>query len=153
MAKIPTLKPRLATHAFAPRLQSSAADAGRVEARGTTAERGYGGWWQRESKAFREHYTGCVYCWLDGRSGPVELVDHLYPHGLRRDAQSRSQKALFRLKTYWLPSCHDCHRSFKAQIEAEGIEAIDALAIRLGLDPLADDELRRACLRALTRNK
>ena len=151
MAKLSTLAPRLRSLDSVLGRKPANPEARRVEERGTTAERGYGAWWQRESKALREKYAACVYCWLEGRQGPVDLIDHLYPHGVRRGAKSQAQERLFRLKTYWLPSCHTCHRSFKAKVEAQGIEAIDALARRLGLEPLNDKQLREACFFALIR--
>lgn len=150
MPKLTTLKPRLKAKTLS-RLSPSAGSGhqARVEARGTTAERGYGGWWQRESVAFREQYPGCAYCWLEGKSGPAELVDHLYPHGVRRGCNTPDQQRLFRDKTYWVSSCHEHHRGFKADIEAKGIEAIDELARRLGVEPLSDQALRCIVMQTL----
>lgn len=148
MAKLATFKPRTIAPP-ASRLKARAPEAARVEARGTTAERGYGYEWQVESVAFRKRYPACAYCWLDRRAGPPEMVDHLYPHGLRRGVATAEAQALFRDKRWWVTSCFACHRSFKAAVEAEGIAAIDALAKRLGLAPLDDEPMRRACAAAL----
>lgn len=148
MARLKTLKPRLAAAPLT-RLSSTAGEAARVEARGTTAERGYDYWWQVNSTAFREKYPACAYCWLEGRRGPAEMVDHLYPHGIRRGSDAPDQRRLFRDKTYWVSCCHEQHRGFKAAIEAQGIDAIDDLARRLGLEPLSDNALRRVVVAAL----
>lgn len=127
-------------------------EAARVERRGTSAERGYDSKWRSASEGYRAKYPWCAYCWLQGRGRVAnELTDHLYPHGIRRDCISEPQKALFWDKRYWVTSCHECHRGFKAKIERDGIDAIDALARRLGIEPLADQAQRDACVAAMYR--
>lgn len=149
MAKLTTFKPRRLPGPEL-RLNALSAEAARVEARGTAAERGYDYWWQVNSTAFRKRYPSCAYCWLENRAGPAQMVDHLYPHGIRRGFDTPDQRRLFRDKTYWVSSCHEHHRGFKASIEAKGIMALDDLALSLGLEALSDEVLRRVVTAALT---
>ena len=48
----------------------------------TTAERGYGGRWQRLSKQFLRQPENalCVMCEAEGQTRQAELVDHVIPH-------------------------------------------------------------------------
>lgn len=148
MAKRPaSFKPSWAGKSAAEKTRT---EARRIERRGTAAERGYDSKWRTASEGYRAKYPWCAYCWLQGRGRvPNDLTDHLYPHGMRRGHITEPQKALFWDKRYWVTSCHECHRGFKAQIERQGVTAVDALAERLGLEPLLDDAQRMACAEAL----
>lgn len=117
--------------------------------RGGSAERGYGGKWRKAAATFRTRHPVCAYCWLDGRGTGAELVDHIYPHGLRRGLATPEAKRLFWRADYWVSCCGVCHRGMKAAVERRGIAAIDELAAQLGLPPLADPDERAACLAAL----
>ena len=156
VSKLSIMKPRL--HGSQPpnRLQpvkSNNREHQRAERRGTSAERGYGGWWQRQSTAFRKQFPNCAYCWLQGRDGPAELVDHLYPHGIRKGFQHKDAKRLFRKRECWVSSCNVCHNGYKAQIEKQGIDAIDNLAVKLGVAILVDEGMRYVCTLALMKRQ
>jgi len=66
-------------------------------ARPSSARRGYGGKWQRESKAFLAANGGklCV-C-----KRPATVVDHIKPH--------RGDMKLFWDRGNWQPLCGSCH--------------------------------------------
>lgn len=142
-ARPPTFRP--AWLARAPK----AVERERVARRGTAAERGYDSKWVRAARAFRVKHPSCAYCMIEGRAAPAELVDHLYPHGLRRGVADLAARKLFWSSQYWVSSCGLCHRTMKADAERRGIEELDRLAQRLGLAPLADQDLRSASIRAL----
>lgn len=57
------------------------------------------------------------------------LVDHLYPH--------RTYDGVFWLTEWWVASCTPCHSGMKQAVEQAGKAAIDALARRLGREPMA----------------
>jgi 5-methylcytosine-specific restriction protein A len=79
----------------------------RVEARafdarrGSSAQRGYGGKWQREREAFlREHPLCRVH---EGQDETVlaTVVDHIVPH--------KGDQSLFWRRSNWQPLCKPCH--------------------------------------------
>lgn len=117
----PTFRPP-----FAPtrREQNRAADA----RRGSAQSRGYDSRWAKASAGHRRDHPLCEYCRLVDQVKACELVDHLYPH--------RGDQALFWNTTYWVSCCNDCHNTFKQRLERRGKPALDALALRLGLQPL-----------------
>lgn len=151
MAKLTILKPRLGSNAAGRLSITDEGEAGRVARRGTAAERGYDGAWSKASIAFRAAHPFCMYCALDGVAALTALTDHLYPHGRRRGFDSEAQRILFWRRDLWVASCQDCHKGMKARVEAEGVEAIDVLAMRLGVTPLLEPDLRRVCEAALLR--
>lgn len=46
----------------------------------TTAERGYGGRWQRYRLRFLAEHPLCAMCEAEGRVTPATVVDHITPH-------------------------------------------------------------------------
>lgn len=96
--------------------------------RGSARQRGYTTAWDKASAGHVRNNPLCRYCGLAGQVRPAELTDHLYPH--------RGDQDVFWNKRYWIASCTECHSGFKQRVERRGRAAIDALAIRLGLDPL-----------------
>ena len=96
--------------------------------RGSARKRGYTTAWDKASAGHVRNNPLCRYCDLAGQVRPSELTDHLYPH--------KGDQDLFWNKRYWIASCTECHAGFKQRTERRGRSAIDALAIRLGLDPI-----------------
>ena len=76
-----------------------------------TAERGYGGRWQRERKAFlsRPENVLCVMCLADGRVTQATVVDHKTPH--------QGDDALMWDQTNWQSLCAMHHSSHKQAAE------------------------------------
>lgn len=72
------------------------------KSRGTTAERGYGGAWQRARKSYLMAHPVCVKC-----SHPANEVDHIIPH--------RGNQALFWESSNWQSLCKPCHSAKTAQ--------------------------------------
>lgn len=79
--------------------------------RTTTASRGYGGKWQRESTAYREQHPLCRPCIEQDppRLSTTFAVDHIRPH--------RGDPKLFWDRKNWQPICQTCHNSVKQRIE------------------------------------
>jgi len=93
----------------------------------TTAERGYGGKWQRARAAFLAEPCNqfCVMCQARGLLNPGTMrmdgstegnarrvglvVDHIVPH--------RGDQQLFWRRSNWQPLCHDHHDIVKQQQE------------------------------------
>ncbi|WP_022681166.1 hypothetical protein [Sphingobium bisphenolivorans] len=96
--------------------------------RGSAASRGYTSRWSKAAATFRRGHPLCEYCSLEDRVEPSTLVDHLYPH--------RTYDGVFWRVEWWVASCASCHSGMKQAIEAAGKAAIDALARRLGREPL-----------------
>lgn len=48
--------------------------------RAKTAERGYGGRWQRERLQYLSQHPLCVTCFAQGCITPATVVDHIKPH-------------------------------------------------------------------------
>lgn len=67
----------------------------------TTAQRGYGGKWQRYRLKFLEANPLCVMCQQQGRVTAANVVDHIVDH--RGDAK------LFWDQKNWQPLCKPCH--------------------------------------------
>jgi len=72
----------------------------------TTAERGYGGKWQRERASFLRENPLCVDCLEAGVVAAATVVDHKVPH--------RGDQKLFWDRDNWQPLC-DSHHSSDAQ--------------------------------------
>lgn len=72
-----------------------------------TAERGYGGRWQRERKAFlsRPENVLCVMCKAEGRTVAAQVVDHITPH--------KGDETLMWDQANWQPLCKPHHNSDK----------------------------------------
>lgn len=80
----------------------------------TTAERGYGGRWQRARLGHLSRNPLCWYCEQEGRVTQATVVDHSVPH--------RGDMVLFWDTTLWRSSCGPCH-SAKTAREEGGIGA------------------------------
>lgn len=52
----------------------------RDKARGTAAQRGYGGRWQRYREIYLQKHPLCVECLKHKRVVPAKVVDHIKPH-------------------------------------------------------------------------
>src|SRR5438477_624335 len=66
-----------------------------------TAVRGYGGAWQKASRAYLARHPLCVLCERKGFDEAAEVVDHIIPH--------RKDWALFWNRNNWQPLCRRCH--------------------------------------------
>jgi len=79
-----------------------------------TAERGYGGRWQRERKAFlsRPENVLCVMCKAEGRDTAATVVDHKTPH--------KGDETLMWDQANWQPLCKPHHDSDKQIEEKKG---------------------------------
>lgn len=102
MARLKTLKPRVQ---MAQGRQMATVDANSWRSGKTTAERGYGGKWQRERERFLRHNPLCVYCQKEGRVTEATVVDHIVDH--------QGDPALFWQQSNWQPLCKPCHDSVK----------------------------------------
>lgn len=106
--RLQTLKstmPRLA-----PALPSlKAADPDSWRAGKTTAQRGYGGKWQRERVKHLEAFPLCERCHAAGRVEAATVVDHRIPH--------RGDPVLFWDRKNWGSLCDPCHNT-KTQEES-----------------------------------
>lgn len=78
----------------------------------TTAERGYGGRWQKARATFLQRHPLCCYCQSQGRVTAATVVDHKVPH--------RGDQALFWDRCNWQSLCAKCHSSIKQQLEKSG---------------------------------
>ena len=77
-----------------------------------TAERGYGGRWQRERAAFLLLNPLCVMCESHGKVTEATVVDHKIAH--------RGDQALFWDRGNWQALCKPCHDGDKQQLERSG---------------------------------
>lgn len=106
MARLSTVKPRIQA---APTRQMATVDADSWRSGKTTAERGYGGKWQRERERFLSQHPLCCYCQAEGRVTAATVVDHKVPH--------RGDQSLFWSQSNWQPLCKRCHDSTKKEEE------------------------------------
>jgi 5-methylcytosine-specific restriction protein A len=101
--------------------------------RGSARERGYSPAWDKASRGHLARDPLCRYCAIGafGRACVAEatVVDHLYPQ--------RQFPGVFWRTEFWVSACVACHSGPKQAVERQGKPALDALARRLGLDPLA----------------
>lgn len=77
-----------------------------------TAERGYGGRWQRERIAFLSANPLCVMCLAENRVEPATVVDHIDPH--------RGDQDVFWDMSRWQSLCTRHHNSDKKMLETSG---------------------------------
>lgn len=75
----------------------------------TTAQRGYGGKWQRYRLRFLASHPLCHYCSLEGRVTASTVVDHSEPH--------RGDMVLFWRTELHVASCGPCHSAKTAREE------------------------------------
>lgn len=87
----------------------------------TTAQRGYGGRWQRARRFFLQRNPLCVFCKEKGRIELATVVDHIEPH--------KGDPVLFWKYSNWQGLCKPCHDSIKKQMEAG-----NAGPVQVGLD-------------------
>ena len=86
----------------------------------TTAQRGYGGRWQRARAAFLVRHPLCAFCRRQGRIAIAEVVDHVKPH--------HGDLTLFWDRNNWQALCKVCHDRDKKRIETGNIK------VRIGID-------------------
>lgn len=67
----------------------------------TTAQRGYGGRWQKARSTFLKRNPLCVMCEAEGKPVPAKVVDHKRPH--------RGDQSLFWDTENWQPLCKRHH--------------------------------------------
>lgn len=72
-----------------------------------TAERGYGGRWQKARATFLKRSPVCVACEAEGRITLARVVDHIIPH--------RGNQALFWDTSNWQPLCIRHHNAKTAK--------------------------------------
>ncbi|WP_343728511.1 HNH endonuclease signature motif containing protein [Duganella sp.] len=77
-----------------------------------TAERGYGGRWQRERAAYLQHHPLCVLCQARGLAVEATVVDHKVAHQGNEDLMWNQEN--------WQPLCKPCHDGEKQQLEKSG---------------------------------
>ena len=82
--------------------------------RGSSAERGYGGRWQRARREFlnRPENVFCRMCLADGREVRATVVDHVTPH--------RGDYELMWDETNWQSLCAAHHSRDKQSFEKTG---------------------------------
>ena len=78
----------------------------------TTAQRGYGGKWQRYRLKFLERNVLCVMCHAQGKVTEATVVDHIVDH--------RGNQALFWDRANHQALCKPCH---SVKTAAEGVGA------------------------------
>ena len=77
MARLRTVPSRVAT---APSRLPASTEAVSWRTGKTTAERGYGGRWQRYRLRYLAQHPLCVMCGAEGRVTAATVVDHITPH-------------------------------------------------------------------------
>lgn len=75
----------------------------------TTAERGYGGKWQRERLLYLQKNPLCVFCSARDLVVEATVVDHNVPH--------HGNEKLFWDRKNWQGLCVPCHSSEKQKME------------------------------------
>ena len=108
MPRLKTLKPRVQT--LKTERITTSADSWRSGR--TTAERGYGGRWQRARVRFLRNNPICAYCEHEDRVTEASVVDHKIPH--------RGNQQLFWDESNWQSLCKPCHDSVKKTEESAG---------------------------------
>lgn len=103
--RVPTLASRIGM-ADSSRIQALNPDAWREGK--TTAQRGYGGKWQRYRLAFLAKHPLCRACEAEGKVTVATVVDHVVPH--------RGDMVLF-WKGEHQPLCGPCHSAKTAREE------------------------------------
>lgn len=80
--------------------------------RKSSAERGYGGRWQKARAAWLKAHPLCEMCLDQGVTTAATLVDHIEPH--------RGDHELFWRRDNWQSLCAPCHNSHKQRMEKSG---------------------------------
>lgn len=126
---MPTAPP---THRPYPKA-AKAADRKAVDAkRGSARKRGYTAEWDAAAKSHLRANPLCRYCALHRRVTAATAVDHLFPH--------RGDHWLFWKREWWVSTCKPCHDGFKQSIERQGARALAALARRLNLPGIEQEQ-------------
>lgn len=86
----------------------------------TTAQRGYGGRWQKCREAYLVRHPLCVFCEKANRIEIATVVDHIVPH--------KGDQKLFWDRSNWQGLCKACHDGDKKLIES------GRQPVRIGLD-------------------
>lgn len=92
----------------------------------TTAQRGYGARWQRESKRYLQANPLCRMCAERGIVKLAQVVDHIKPHRLGQAIQSGDElriaeaRRLFWDRGNWQPLCAADHDRHKSRYERSG---------------------------------
>lgn len=107
MARLPTLKPRIATLG-----QRVPTGGGSWRDGKTTNERGYTYAWQKARERFLAQHPLCERCQAAGRAAVATIVDHKTPH--------RGDMALFWDESNWEAMCKPHHDSEKQREERAG---------------------------------
>lgn len=116
MARLLSLRPQVAS--LPSRLKSTASlgttDPDSWRAGKTTAERGYGGRWQKARATFlsRPENVCCVMCKAEGVVTLATVVDHKVPH--------RGDQVLFWDTSNWQPLCKTHHDGVKQREDRGG---------------------------------
>lgn len=71
------------------------------QARGSSAQRGYGSRWQKARDGFLQNHPLCAECERAGKVTAAVVVDHVIPH--------KGDKNLFWDSENWQPLCKACH--------------------------------------------
>lgn len=102
----------------------------RIDREARRGSRMYNNHWRKSRAGFLRKHPLCVVAErLEDRVASAEVVDHFYPHlGL---------KWLFWYRPLWVAMSKAHHDGLKQSVEAQGEAALDGLAVRLGLRPLA----------------
>lgn len=74
---------------------------GKLEGRGTAAQRGYGADWRKARRLFLADNPLCQSCMRAGRTTGATVVDHVTPH--------QGDKRLFWARSNWQALCRQCH--------------------------------------------
>ncbi len=107
--RLRTLKPTLRTMATGLRAVAMSGSPDSWRNGKTTAERGYGGRWQRARKRHLLEHPLCVMCEDEGRVTAATIVDHIVPH--------RGSPDLFWNRDNWQSLCKPHHDGEKRRIE------------------------------------
>lgn len=84
-----------------------------MQLRQKTAERGYGGRWQRERLVYLRLHPLCRMCEDQGRVTIATVVDHIVPH-------KGDQALMWDSENNWQPLCAEHHNSDKQRLEKSG---------------------------------
>ncbi len=79
-----------------------------------TAERGYGGRWQKARETYLKRHPLCFFCEQKGIITAATVVDHKIPH--------KGDTTLFWDTNNWQPLCKTCHDSTKKIMENRGVK-------------------------------
>lgn len=102
-----TLVPDRVSHVRERQLAKASTNPDSWRAGKTTAQRGYGGKWQKARAAYLEKHPLCVECEKEGRYVVATDLDHIVPH--------RGDMARFWDRSNWQGLCGTCHKAKTAR--------------------------------------